>query len=55
MAKGKRTVKAMLDAIYPELDKRMLRVAARQIEAHLAKLAQEGRVRQSGEEWLPTD
>jgi glyoxylase-like metal-dependent hydrolase (beta-lactamase superfamily II) len=52
IAKGKRTVKAMLGAIYPELDKRMLTAASRQIEAHLAKLAQENRVVRSGEEWL---
>lgn len=54
MAKGKRTVKAMLGAIYPELDKRMLMAATRQIEAHLAKLAQEGRAIQSGEDWSPS-
>ena len=54
MAKGKRTVKAMLGAIYPELDKRMLPAATRQIEAHLAKLAQEGRATQGGEDWSPS-
>jgi glyoxylase-like metal-dependent hydrolase (beta-lactamase superfamily II) len=53
MAKGKRTVKAMLGAIYPELDKRMMTAATRQIEAHLAKLAQEARAKLSGEEWSP--
>jgi hypothetical protein len=31
----------------------MLPVAARQIEAHLAKLAQEGRASQAGDEWSP--
>lgn len=54
MARGKRTVKAMLNAIYPELDKRMLTAATRQIEAHLAKLSQEGRATQSGEDWSPS-
>jgi hypothetical protein len=54
MAKGKRTVKAMLGAIYPELDKRMIPAATRQIEAHLAKLSQENRATQSGEEWSPS-
>lgn len=54
MTKGKHTIKAMLSAIYPELDKRMLPAATRQIEAHLAKLAQEGRAQQSGEDWSPT-
>jgi glyoxylase-like metal-dependent hydrolase (beta-lactamase superfamily II) len=53
MANGKRTVKAMLSAIYPELDKRMLTAATRQIEAHLAKLSTEGRAQQSGEDWSP--
>lgn len=52
IGKGKRTVKAMLGAIYPELDKRMLPAATRQIEAHLAKLYQEKRVTPDGEEWL---
>ncbi len=55
MANGKRTVKAMLGAIYPELDKRMLTAATRQIEAHLAKLAQENRATQSGEDWSPSE
>ena len=52
--RGKRTVNAMLSAIYSELDKRMLPAATRQIEAHLAKLEAEGRVKQSGEEWTVT-
>jgi glyoxylase-like metal-dependent hydrolase (beta-lactamase superfamily II) len=54
MAKGKRTVKAMLGVIYPELDKRLIPSATRQIEAHLAKLAQEQRAKQDGEEWSPS-
>lgn len=53
MAKGKRTVKQMLSAIYPELDKRLLPSATRQIEAHLAKLQSEGRASPTGEEWTP--
>lgn len=53
--KGKRTPKAMLNAIYPELDKRMLMAAQRQIEAHLAKLQSDGRVKLDGEEWVPAD
>ena len=52
--KGKRTVKAMLGAIYPELDKRMLPAATRQIEAHLAKLEAEARVKPSDDEWTLT-
>jgi len=45
----------MLNAIYPELDKRMLPAARRQIEAHLAKLASESRVAPSGDEWTLQD
>ena len=55
MEKGKRTVKAMLSAIYPELDKRMHLAATRQIEAHLAKLESEGRAKRDGEEWVPRE
>ena len=53
MAKGKRTVKAMLNAIYPELDKRVVPSAMRQIEAHLAKLESEGRVTHQEDEYTP--
>ena len=52
MAAGKRTPKAMLSAIYMELDKRILPMALRQIEAHLAKLESEGRVRRAEDEWV---
>ncbi len=52
MADGKRTPKAMLSAIYMELDKRIVPMALRQIEAHLAKLEAEGRVARAGDEWL---
>ncbi len=52
LADGKRTPKAMLWAIYVELDKRIVPMALRQIEAHLAKLEAEGRVTRSGDvEW----
>ena len=51
--KGKRTEKAMFNAIYPELDKRLVPAAMRQIEAHLAKLEGEGTVKRDGEEWTP--
>jgi hypothetical protein len=45
----------MLSAIYMELDKRIVPMALRQIEAHLAKLEAEGRVKRAGEgEWAPT-
>ncbi len=55
IADGKRTPKAMLRAIYPELDRRIIPMALRQIEAHLAKLEAEGRVTRTGEgEWALT-
>jgi glyoxylase-like metal-dependent hydrolase (beta-lactamase superfamily II) len=51
MADGKRTPKVMLGAIYMEIDRRIKPMALRQIEAHLCKLEEEGRVRRAGEEW----
>jgi glyoxylase-like metal-dependent hydrolase (beta-lactamase superfamily II) len=52
LSDGKTTPKAMLSAIYMELDKRIVPMALRQIEAHLAKLEAEGRVKKAGEgEW----
>ncbi len=44
LADGKTSPRAMLGAIYPELDRRIVPMALRQIEAHLAKLHAEGRV-----------
>lgn len=52
MADGKRSPKAMLSAIYMELDKRIVPMALRQIEAHLVKLEAEGRVTHAGDEWV---
>jgi glyoxylase-like metal-dependent hydrolase (beta-lactamase superfamily II) len=54
MADGKRTPKAMLSAIYMELDRRIVPMALRQIEAHLCKLEAEGRVNRAGDEWVVT-
>lgn len=52
IAGGRRTVPAMVGAIYPELDRRIIPMAVRQVEAHLAKLAEDGRVEPAGEgEW----
>jgi ribonuclease/clavin/mitogillin len=54
LADGRTTAQAMLEAIYPELDRRMLPMALRQIEAHLAKLVEDRRVERIGEgEWRP--
>lgn len=44
LGEGKASPRAMLGAIYPELDRRILPMALRQIEAHLAKLRAEGRI-----------
>ncbi len=46
---GRDTVKTMVRAIYPELDKRLLGMAQSQVLSHLSKLEREGRVRTSGE------
>jgi glyoxylase-like metal-dependent hydrolase (beta-lactamase superfamily II) len=51
LADGKRSPKAMLSAIYAELDKRIIPMALRQVEAHLAKLEAEGKVARRGDEW----
>ncbi|MEE8346283.1 MAG: MBL fold metallo-hydrolase [Dehalococcoidia bacterium] len=49
LADGKTTPRAMLGVIYPELDRRIVPMALRQIEAHLAKLADERRVESAAE------
>ncbi len=42
----------MLGTIYPELDRRIMPMALRQVEAHLAKLAEDGSVERAGAgEW----
>lgn len=46
---GRDTVKRLVRGIYPELDKRILGMAASQVTSHLAKLEGEGRVRTEGE------
>jgi glyoxylase-like metal-dependent hydrolase (beta-lactamase superfamily II) len=46
---GKDTVKRLVKAIYPELDKRLLGMAQGQTRSHLAKLASERKVRVSGD------
>ena len=45
---GKDSVKSLLKAIYPELDKRLAGMAQGQILSHLHKLQSEGKVRLSG-------
>jgi glyoxylase-like metal-dependent hydrolase (beta-lactamase superfamily II) len=46
---GRDTVKALVRAIYPELDKRLIGMATSQVLSHLAKLEREGRVRTAGQ------
>ena len=59
LADGMTTPRAMVGAIYPELDRRIVPMALRQIEAHLAKLAEDRRAEAApaghgGEgEWRP--
>lgn len=43
------TVRRIVRAIYPELDKRLLGMAQSQVLSHLSKLEREGKVRTSGE------
>ena len=54
LGRGCGTLKALLDDIYPELDRRLLNLARGQVLAHLAKLEGEGRVvrREEGGETL---
>lgn len=49
---GRDTVRRLVRAIYPELDRRLLGMAESQVRSHLAKLEAEGRVktRREGEE-----
>jgi len=49
LAQGKGTVPELVRAIYPELDRRILGMARRQVEAHLHKLMAEGQVLRQGE------
>jgi DNA-binding transcriptional ArsR family regulator len=49
LARGRDTLRALLDDIYSELDSRLLNMARGQILAHLAKLESEGRVLRRGE------
>ena len=49
VGEGKETVKALVRAIYPELDKRIMGMATSQVLSHLSKLEREGRVRTEGE------
>jgi glyoxylase-like metal-dependent hydrolase (beta-lactamase superfamily II) len=42
---GRETVSALVQAIYPELDKRLVGMATSQVLSHLSKLEREGRVK----------
>lgn len=48
IAGGKDTAKALVKAIYPELDKRLLQMATGQVISHLHKLQTEGKVTLEG-------
>ena len=50
LGRGYGTLPALMDDIYPELDRRLLNMARGQILAHLAKLEGEGRVVRRGED-----
>jgi glyoxylase-like metal-dependent hydrolase (beta-lactamase superfamily II) len=48
LADGRDTVKTLVKAIYPELDKRLLMMATGQVLSHLHKLQTDGRVTLEG-------
>ena len=54
LGEGPRGVAALVARLYPDLDPRLTGAAGRNVEAHLAKLAAEGRVREDGEVWRAT-
>ena len=49
VGEGRDTVKALVKAIYPELDKRIIGMATSQVMSHLSKLEREGRAKTDGE------
>jgi hydroxyacylglutathione hydrolase len=51
LAAGPAEVNALRERVYPDLHRALHRAANLQLEAHLAKLAREGRVAQSGAVW----
>ena len=48
LAQGKDSVKSLLKAIYPELDKRLMNMAQGQVLSHLHKLQSEGKLTLEG-------
>jgi glyoxylase-like metal-dependent hydrolase (beta-lactamase superfamily II) len=52
LKEGQNTIEAMVKAIYPELESRLVDMAKDQIKAHLVKLEREGRVAPDGEGYL---
>ena len=51
LMQGKRSVTDLIAGIYPELDQRLVDLARKQVQAHLDKLAREGKVAVTGEEY----
>lgn len=51
LARGGGDVNALRERVYPDLHRALHRAANLQVEAHLAKLAREGRVRQTAARW----
>ncbi len=49
VADGKDSAKALVKAIYPELDKRLMKMATGQVVSHLHKLQSDGKLRLEGE------
>jgi len=51
LGRGNRKIPELVAAIYPELDKRLVELAGKQVLAHLNKLVKEDKVSASGEEY----
>lgn len=51
LERGSRSVAELVSEIYPELDERLVELARKQIQAHLTKLVQDGRVALAGDSY----
>ncbi|UCC60120.1 MAG: MBL fold metallo-hydrolase [Dehalococcoidia bacterium] len=52
LERGRRSVAELVSEIYPELDERLVELARKQVQAHLTKLVQDGRVTVAGDSYI---